>query len=215
MSVFKKLAGTTSDSFALGVGNASNKSIQANTGAATPPALRWNNVNTQWEWSNDGVVFSPFLAGGQHLRVQSDLGGATISANSDWTLSIPLDSSDYTKGDCVLMVPASLPSNTNASRASAYYKFGTALNDAQGDSADYSAVSFPCACTFYDRWNAGYSYRTDGQLSGILCWSPNGRYVYLKSIQIVGNQLNFVFHNSSAQASSALQLYIIADLWTE
>lgn len=58
MGIFKNLLGTVLDQFMLGRGNASDKYLYANIRTTDRPGLRWNNSDTRWEYSNDGVIWS-------------------------------------------------------------------------------------------------------------------------------------------------------------
>lgn len=63
MSVFKKLRGTTSDNFTIGIGQAGHKYLEADTGnPVTLPYIRYNDTLKRWEISGDGVnVYDPDL----------------------------------------------------------------------------------------------------------------------------------------------------------
>lgn len=63
MSVFKKLRGTSSGNFSIGVGTAGHKYLEADTGNPTTfPYLRYNDTLKRWEISNDGTtIYSPDL----------------------------------------------------------------------------------------------------------------------------------------------------------
>lgn len=63
MSVFKKLRGTSSGNFSIGVGTAGHKYLEADTGnPVTLPYIRYNDTLKRWEISNDGTtIYSPDL----------------------------------------------------------------------------------------------------------------------------------------------------------
>lgn len=63
MSVFQKVRGTTSDSFAIGIGKSGDKYLEADTGNPTTlPFIRYNDTLKRWEISGDGVnVYDPDL----------------------------------------------------------------------------------------------------------------------------------------------------------
>lgn len=56
MSVFKKLRGTTSENFAIGIGQVGHKYLEADTGGTSAPFVRYNDTLKRWELSNDGLV---------------------------------------------------------------------------------------------------------------------------------------------------------------
>ena len=60
---FGTSTGTPSNTYAIGDGLASNKSIIANTAATNKPALRFNNASSKWEYCNDGTTYSEMGSG--------------------------------------------------------------------------------------------------------------------------------------------------------
>jgi len=56
MGLRSDIAGTTRDTFAIGNGVAGDKTLQAETNAATLPFLRYNDTSKRWEISVDGTA---------------------------------------------------------------------------------------------------------------------------------------------------------------
>jgi hypothetical protein len=62
MSVFQKVRGTTSDNFTIGVGKVGDKYLEADTGDALVPFIRYNDTAKRWEISNDGTtIYDSFV----------------------------------------------------------------------------------------------------------------------------------------------------------
>jgi len=55
--------GTNSNTFTIGDNADTDKKIEADTGAANNPALRYNTTDDAWEFSNDGVAYSAMGSG--------------------------------------------------------------------------------------------------------------------------------------------------------
>lgn len=107
MSLFQKLLGTVLNTFNIGDKTSSNKLIQAQTGAANPPALRWNIVTSKWEFSNDGVAFTAMGSGGGvnvTAPITTDGGSPPTIGISAATDSVPgsMSAADKTKLDGVI-----------------------------------------------------------------------------------------------------------------
>jgi len=60
--VVDNISGTTSNSFSVGnlASIDGNISFIAKTGTSNNPTIRWNSYAGQWEYSADGITFSPF-----------------------------------------------------------------------------------------------------------------------------------------------------------
>lgn len=55
------LLGTLSNTFGIGNQTAGDKTLFAETGAATPPFIKWVNSAVKWSLSNDGSAVSPIV----------------------------------------------------------------------------------------------------------------------------------------------------------
>jgi hypothetical protein len=69
--------GSTSNTFAVGDGADSTKTITANNADANKPALRYNHTGNEWEYSNDGTTFAAIGSGGgagtdEKIKVSAD-----------------------------------------------------------------------------------------------------------------------------------------------
>jgi hypothetical protein len=64
MSVFQKVRGTTADRFAVGIGKTGDKYLEADTGAASLPFVRYNDTTKRWEFTNDGTTIIDLASGG-------------------------------------------------------------------------------------------------------------------------------------------------------
>lgn len=70
MGLWKRIAGTVLPSFGIGNGSAGNKSLYAETGAADPPAIRWNDTDSIWEFSLDGTTWQEFVSRPGHKALR-------------------------------------------------------------------------------------------------------------------------------------------------
>lgn len=66
MSVFKKLRGTTSGQFTVGIGQTGDKLIEADNGAANVPHLKWNDTLKRWECADETGVDVPLVGSFVH-----------------------------------------------------------------------------------------------------------------------------------------------------
>ena len=57
--------------------------IQARNGDANSPALRYDAINSEWTYSNDGITFNSFNSGGTNTAY----GYYTLSADQSTNLS--------------------------------------------------------------------------------------------------------------------------------
>jgi hypothetical protein len=68
-----KPVSTTATTFKLNVGGAAaNALIAVARGAGTDVSLRWNNADSQWEFTNDGTIFKPIAAATDAFKVKND-----------------------------------------------------------------------------------------------------------------------------------------------
>jgi len=178
---------------------------------AHAPASAEENVQADWDASSgDALILNkPFVP--KIKRVVLDTGTVTIPINSSYTFSIALGASDFTHGECVIQ-NNELATQLWARRDVGYYKFTTSVTDAQGMSHSLS-TNMISLCVYYDRWEAGYAYRIDGVLSSTSWGDAIG--VQLTSIRINGSNLDFVFRNLSTLYTTAIKLYITADVWRQ
>lgn len=73
--------GTSGNSFDIGDGADTNKTIFANNGDGNKPALRYNASTNKWQFANDGVSFSDMGAGGGASQL-SDLSDVTFDSGT-------------------------------------------------------------------------------------------------------------------------------------
>jgi len=179
---------------------ASEKSNRIVPGQAYDDVTPDNYTNTTTRLVQVEETLNKFV-----LRIQATVTSLPVSAVSSTTWSIPIKPG-YSHGTLILSVTLG---GINSRRAG-YYKFGTELDDAHGfgPSVTSNMVSLSA---FNDRWQSGFSYAADGALSDRY-FNKSGSQVYLKSIQINGENLDLVFTNAYG-GTGFLTLVATVDLW--
>lgn len=96
MGLRDHIAGTTSDTFAIGNGAAGDKYIQAENAAGTLPFIRYNDTTKKWELSNDGIAIVAFLT--QPVKAGIVMAGSfagTPIKKATVTFATPFVDADY------------------------------------------------------------------------------------------------------------------------
>jgi len=87
--------GSTQNSFAIGDGNDTDKTLTANTRVSNPPKLRYNTSTDKWQYTNDGTTWYDFGLG----ESTGDMAKSVYDADNNGIVDKASEVDDGTTGD--------------------------------------------------------------------------------------------------------------------
>lgn len=166
MALRDNVAGTSSNSFAVGDGSAGDKSLLADNGAANPPLLKWNDTTKRWQVSADGTNFWDLpkanFAAAVNPTVSND-GTQGYAPGSQWINTV-----NGTEWVCISNgTGAAVWKNCTAGAGALVQKAGVVLNASFAGNPKKATVTF--ATPFAD---ANYAVVLTAETTGNIAYIP-------------------------------------------